>query len=123
MTGGHASPARGVMRTARVVGITLGLLCAAEVIAAQAPVGRFSVTTRLGGIRFDRAASLETSPFIGLDAEYNASRLFSIGTSVNVLRPNTRAEDFVTTVTFGVPTTGDTTSFFYTGQALSLVEA
>jgi hypothetical protein len=100
----------------------LAMLCIAGRAPAQAPPGEFAVTTRLGAVRFDRAASLETAPFVGLDAEYSVSRLFGLGTAINVTRPNTRAEDFVTVVTFGIPTTGDTTSFFYTGQAVSLVE-
>jgi len=90
--------------------------------AAQADEREFSVLPRLGAMDFDRSASLKTAPFLGLDAEYHINRFFGIGTSVHVARPNTRAEDFLTTLTFGIPTSGDTTFFFQTGQALTLLE-
>ncbi|MBA3559527.1 MAG: outer membrane beta-barrel protein [Gemmatimonadaceae bacterium] len=90
--------------------------------AAQAEQGEFSVLPRLGAIDFDRASSLKTAPFLGLDAEYHINRFFGIGTAVHVARPNTRAEDFLTTLTFGIPTSGDTTFFFQTGQAITLLE-
>jgi hypothetical protein len=121
MTFGY-SLSHSAFRVVLAFGGTVALLGAAAAAPAQAPVGQFSVTTRLGAISFDRAASLKTAPYIGLDAEFNASRLFSIGTSLNVTRPNTRGEDFVTTITFGLLQTGDTTSFYYTSQALALVE-
>jgi outer membrane protein W len=112
------------IRTAitRAAGAALAAAAAlAGAARAQEPTGQFSVTTRLGGVHFDRAASLKTAPFIGLDAEYGLSRNFAVGTEIDVTRPSTRAEDFLTTLTFGTPVTGDTTLFFQTGQAVSIV--
>jgi energy-coupling factor transporter ATP-binding protein EcfA2 len=79
------------------------------------------VAARAGAIRFDRAASLKTTPFLGLDADYGLSKNVSIGTTVEVARPNTRPEDFVTVQTYGVTATGDTTLFLETGQPVSLI--
>ncbi|MBC7790972.1 MAG: outer membrane beta-barrel protein [Anaerolineae bacterium] len=90
--------------------------------AAQTGEREFSVLPRVGAMDFDRASSLRTAPFLGLDAEYHINRFFGIGTAVHVARPNTRAEDFLTTLTFGIPTSGDTTFFFQTGQAITLLE-
>ena len=121
MTSGHPL-SYGPFRLALTFASVAFLLGAASAAPAQAPPGQFSVTTRLGAISFDRAASLETAPYIGLDAEFNVNRVFSIGTALTVARPNTRGEDFITTITFGLLQTGDTTSFYYTSQALALVE-
>jgi hypothetical protein len=96
-----------------------GALCA-PALAAQP---RVDVTTRLGGIKFDDAASLETSAFLGLDATYRINPYLSLGTALNVTQANTRAEDFITTLTFGVPLSGDTTTFFGVGQAVNLIQA
>ena len=115
------SAARAARGSAAVLA-ALSAVCLAAEAAAQEPTQQFSIVTRTGAIRFDRAASLETAPFLGVDASYGLNRNFAIGTVINVSRPNTRAEDFVTTITFGIPTTGDTTLFLETGQAVSLVE-
>ncbi|HSJ63656.1 MAG TPA: outer membrane beta-barrel protein [Gemmatimonadaceae bacterium] len=107
------------MRTALVAG---ALAVVSSALPAQDPVNSFSVTTRAGAVKFDRSASLETAPFVGLDAEYGVSRYLSIGTAITVSRPNTRAEDFLTTLVFGIGTTGDTTLFLQTGQPVNVVE-
>jgi hypothetical protein len=108
-----------VARTAR---IAAALAVAATAAGAQAPVHRFAVTTRLGGLTFERAASLQTTPVLGLDSEYGLSKYFAIGTSINVARPNTRASDFLTSISYGVPITGDTIFYYQTGQAANLLE-
>jgi hypothetical protein len=93
----------------------------AEAVAAQS--GRVDVTTRVGGFRFDDAASLDNAPFLGLDAFYGISDYFSLGTEMNVSRADTKAEDFITALSFGVPSDGDTTLFLYTGQTVNLLQA
>ena len=90
---------------------------------AQAPVKRFAITTRLGAVSFEKAASLETSPLIGLDAEYGLSRFLALGTSINIGRLNTHAEDFITSITTGTTDEGDTTQYYAVGQSVNLVEA
>jgi hypothetical protein len=85
--------------------------------------GQVDVTTRIGALKFDRAASLETAPLLGVDVSYSLSPQFSLGTSLNVGSIKTRAEDFLTTQTYGVPTTGDTTFIFATGQTVNMMNA
>lgn len=105
------------LRRRAVVAAVAGALIA-PALAAQT---RVDVTTRLGGIKFDRAASLETSAFLGLDASYRINSHFSLGTELNVTQANTRAEDFITSLSFGVPLSGDTTTFYGAGQAANII--
>ena len=89
---------------------------------AQEVVRRFSVTTR-GAVRtFQRAASLHVAPLVGLDAEYALTPFLGLGTALNVTRANTYGEDFVTALTFGLPASGDTTTFFETSQAVNMID-
>ncbi|MEJ7810281.1 MAG: outer membrane beta-barrel protein [Gemmatimonadaceae bacterium] len=115
----HSSPKAILTRAAVAALVMAG---GASAIDAQVAVHQFSITTRAGGIHFDRAASLKTAALLGLDAEYSLTRNFGIGTSINVSRPNTRAEDFLSVLTFGLGATGDTTLFVQTGQSVSLIE-
>jgi hypothetical protein len=85
--------------------------------------GVFVLTPRLGAINFARAASIERASTIGLDAQYQVTRAFSIGTNFTFGRANTRGEDFLTTLTYGVIGTGDTTLFFNLTQPVSVVDA
>jgi hypothetical protein len=107
------------MRKRMVVAALAGALIAPAVMAQP----RVDVTTRIGGIKFDRAASLETSAFLGLDGMYRINPYFSLGTELNVTQAKTTAEDFITSLTFGVPLSGDTTTFFGAGQAANLIQA
>jgi hypothetical protein len=112
-------------RRARAVAIgasAFGLLGAVATARGQAPTQQFSVTTRAGSVTFDRAASLNPSPFVGLDAEYGLNRFFSLGTALTVMRPATHKQDFVTTLTFGTALAGDTTFYYETGQSINIVD-
>lgn len=102
-------------------GVT-ALLLLAGAAEAQAPQGRFTVTTRASSLTFDRAASLNTAPAVGVDAEFGITNWLALGTSVSVSRPSTRKEDFITQLTFGTAANGDTTTFYQTGQQVSLVD-
>ena len=104
----------------RVIVAALAGALSAPALVAQP---RVDVTTRLGGIKFDRAASLETSAFLGLDATYRLNPYFSLGTALNVTQANTTAEDFITSLSFGIPLAGDTTTFYGVGQAVNLIQA
>ena len=104
----------------RVIVAALAGALSAPALVAQP---RVDVTTRLGGIKFDRAASLETSAFLGLDATYRPNPYFSLGTALNVTQANTTAEDFITSLSFGIPLAGDTTTFYGVGQAVNLIQA
>jgi hypothetical protein len=111
---------------ARRLAAAVTLVAAAGVLAApasaQSPIGQWAVTARSGLISFQRESSLEATPYLGLDADYGVSRMFTLGTSVHVSRPKTRPEDFLTTLTYGQGTTGDTTFFYNVGQTMSMVE-
>jgi hypothetical protein len=104
----------------RVIVAALAGALSAPALVAQP---RVDVTTRIGGLKFDRAASLETSAFLGLDATYRINPNFSLGSELNVTQAKTTAEDFITSLTFGVPLSGDTTTFFGTGQAANVIQA
>lgn len=109
------------IHTSRAVLAAAGALALLAAPAGAQDVPRqFSVTVNGGGIAFDRSASLGNSPFLGIDGEYAFSRNFGIGTSVQVSQPRTRGEDFITTITFGLPASGDTTLFFENEQPTNL---
>ena len=112
----------GARRLAAAVTLVVAAGATAAPAGAQAPVGQWAVTARSGMINFERASSLEASPFLGLDADYGLSKMFSLGTSVHVARPKTRKEDFLTSLTYGLGATGDTTFFYNVGQTMSMVE-
>ena len=112
----------GARRLAAAVTFVVAAGALAATAGAQAPVGQWAVTARGGMIDFARASSLQASPYIGLDADYGLSRMFTLGTSLHVSRPKTRPEDYLTTLTYGLATTGDTTFFYNVGQTMSMVE-
>ena len=112
----------GARRLAAAVTFVVAAGALAAPIGAQAPAGQWTVTARGGMINFERASSLQAAPYIGLDADYGFGKYFSLGSSVHVSRPETRKEDFLTSLTYGQGTTGDTTFFYYVGQTMSMVE-
>ena len=93
----------------------------------QAPtrdyVRQFVITPRGGYIAFDRATSLEAGAAIGVDAHYTFTPSFSLGTNFTFARANTRGEDFLTALTYGLVATGDTTFIFGVRQPVSVVDA
>ena len=96
----------------------------AQVVAPMPDyVRQFVITPRGGYVHFDRASSLEAGPSIGIDAQYNFTPAFSVGTNFSFSRANTRGEDFLTTLTYGLPSTGDTTFIFGVRQPVSVVDA
>lgn len=115
----HIRPAGSVSLPALALAVSLGFAASAS---AQEAARTFAVTTRAGGITFDRAASLRPTPALGLDAVHSLTRNFAIGVSTTVARPSTRSEDFLTAITFGVPTAGDTIFFYEVAQSVNLVE-
>lgn len=93
----------------------------------QSPVGdhvrQFVITPRGGFVAFDRATSLKGGAAVGLDAQYHFTPAFSLGTNFTFARANTRGEDFLTALTYGLVTTGDTTFIFGVRQPVSVVDA
>lgn len=115
---------RGLAGARRAVALaTAAGALAGSALHAQAAENRFTVTTRAGAVTFDRASSLKTAGAIGLDTEFGFSKYFGVGTAINVTRANTRAEDFITSITLGTADTGSTTSYYGVSQPVSLVEA
>jgi hypothetical protein len=90
----------------------------------QGPLTRvFVLTPRAGALSFAKTAGLERAATLGLDAQYQLTKALSIGTNVTFGRANTRGSDFLTTLTYGVIGTGDTTLFFNLTQPVSMVDA
>jgi hypothetical protein len=114
--------AHSAVRTTLV--LTFVAVAGATAADAQAIKNQFSVTTRLGAIQPERASSLNTGGFIGLDAEYTLSRFFGVGTSIGVARANTRKEDFLTTLRFGRSDVagGDSVYYQFVGQPINLLD-
>lgn len=99
------------------------LALSASVAGAQVQPKSFSVTTRVGGMSPERAASMQTAGLVGLDAEYALNKWFGVGTTVDVARGNTTKEDFVARLRYGNAATGGGDSIFYQylGQPVNMV--
>lgn len=101
----------------------LALLPVASTVAqAQAEPRQWTISPRAGYVSYQRESSLENTEFLGVDLSYNLSRMFSLGTNLSVARPQTRGEDFITSLTFGIPTDGDTTYYFAVSQPVTVLD-
>jgi len=107
-------------RLLRAVG---AIAIAATSVRAQAISKQFSVTTRVGSLTAERAASLDQAAVIGLDTEYSLNKWFGIGTAVDVSRGNSTKQDFIARLRYGNATVGggDSIYYQYLGQAVSTV--
>jgi hypothetical protein len=99
------------------------LVLAATVVAAgaagaQVRAGQTLVTPRIGAVAFDKASGIEAGGFVGVEATYALTSMFSIGAGLSVAQANTRGEDFISTLTFG-----DTTYLYQVTQPLSVLNA
>lgn len=88
---------------------------------AQDP-SQVSVLVRFGAQSFDKAASIESAPFIGLDAMYGVNSWLSLGPSISLGRPQTTGEHFISSLTYGIVGTGDTTSFHLSTQPIVVLD-
>jgi hypothetical protein len=96
---------------------------AAQVAAPTSDyVRQFVITPRGGYIHYDRASSLKPGAAIGIDAQYHFTPSFSLGTNFTFSRSNTYGEDFLATLTYGLPSVGDTTFIFGVRQPISVVD-
>jgi hypothetical protein len=113
-------------RSGKILGTMAAFAAATALLApsasAQQQTDYLSVTVRGGSIAWDESASMDATGFVGLDGQYAFSKYFGIGTGIMVGRGNTQKDDFLTTLTFGDRQAGDTTSFFYVGQPVSIVD-
>ena len=106
------------------------IFCAAALLAvaatsatAQVQEKQFSVTTRLGAMAPERAASINTSGLVGLDTEYALNKWFGLGVSVDVARGNTHREDFLARLRYGNAAGGggDTIYYQYISQPVNTI--
>ena len=95
----------------------------ASFLGAQVQPKSFSVTTRLGSITAERAASLDPAGLLGLDTEYALTKWFGIGTAIDVSRGNTTKKDFLGRYRYGSATVGggDSIYYQYLGQPVNIV--
>ncbi|MCC6243562.1 MAG: outer membrane beta-barrel protein [Gemmatimonadaceae bacterium] len=99
------------------------LAVSGSALSAQTAAKRFAVTTRLGSLVAERAASLDPAAVIGLDAEYAVNKYFGLGTAVDVSRGNTTSKDFLTRLRFGnqAQAGGDSIYYQFLGQPVNTV--
>lgn len=104
--------------------IALGALCALAMGPLHAQErGRVGVTVRGGYNSFDKAASLDNSGFVGLDALYGVNQWLSMGPSLSIGRPSTNGDHFISVLTYGIASAGgDTTSFYRSTQPVNLLD-
>src|SRR5919112_464627 len=94
-------------------------LAVASVGGAQVRAKNFLVSVRGGYLSFDRASSIHGAPMIGLNADYNFNEMFGLGVGLIATRPNTRGEDFITSLKYG----DSVTYLFKVTQPLSVTDA
>lgn len=99
------------------------LALSAGTLSAQIQPKRFSVTTRLGTVTPERAASMDAGGLVGLDTEYSFNKYFGVGTSFDVSRSNTRREDFVARLAYGNAAIGggDSVHYQYLSQPVNTI--
>ncbi len=90
--------------------------------AGNAGAQDLSVLVRFGTQSFDKAASLDNTMFVGLDAMYPVTSWLEVGPSLSIGRGQTTGDHFVSTITYGVVGTGDTTTFYRATQPQTLME-
>lgn len=100
----------------------LALLSVSTAVHAQPDAREWTISPRAGWVNYQREASLENTQFFGIDLSYNFTRMLALGTNLSVARPQTRGEDFVTALTFGIPTDGDTTYYFAVTQPVTVLD-
>jgi hypothetical protein len=101
--------------------VTAIAVTAAGAANAQS-TGQVTVAVRGGYSSFDKAASLDAAPVLGLDAMYGINRWLSVGPALSIGRPNTTGSHFVSVITYGVLNLGDTTSFYEATQPVNVLE-
>ena len=106
----------------RSLAASAGLVGLAAGSALAQTQSQVTVAVRGGYESFDRAASLDKAATIGLDAMYGVNKWLSIGPVLSLGRPQSTGKDFVTALTYGVLNLGDTTSFYYVTQPVTLID-
>lgn len=99
------------------------IVLSATALEAQALPKQFSVTTRVGAVNAERSASLDQAALIGLDTEYALTKIFGVGTAVDVSRGNSTKQDFLTRLRYGNAAVAGGDSIYYQniGQAVTTI--
>lgn len=95
-----------------MIGVGLAL-CAT---GAQAQLDRATLVPRAGYTSYAEASGIEPSAFVGVDLNYTLANFFGLGASLEVSRPTTRGEDFITQLRYG-----DTTFLFAVIQPITVL--
>jgi hypothetical protein len=90
--------------------------------AGAQTASQVTVAVRGGVESFDKAASIDKAAIIGLDAMYGINDWLSIGPTLSLGRANTTGSHFVSVLTYGVFNLGDTTTFHYAAQPISVFD-
>jgi hypothetical protein len=100
---------------AALVGVAAGA-------ASAQSTSQVTVAVRGGIESFDKSASIDKAPFMGIDAMYGINKWLSIGPALSLGRANTTGSDFITIITYGVVGLGDTTNFFKAAQPITVLD-
>ena len=84
--------------------------------------GQVTVAVRGGYASYDKSASLDAAPVMGLDAMYGINNWLSIGPALSLGRPQTTGSHFISVITYGVLNLGDTTYFYEATQPVNVLD-
>jgi len=102
---------------------TVAAIAAAAAGTANAQSqGQVTVAVRGGYVSFDKAASLDAAPVMGLDAMYGINNWLSIGPALSLGRPQSTGEHFISVISYGVLNLGDTTYFYEATQPVNVLD-
>jgi opacity protein-like surface antigen len=90
--------------------------------AGTAGAQDLSVLVRFGTQSFDKAASLDNTLFVGLDAMYPINSWLEVGPSLSIGRGQTTGDHFISALTYGVVGVGDTTTFYRATMPQTLMD-
>ncbi len=114
----NALSLNGVRRFAAAVALVATAAAGAE---AQDPA-QISVLVRMGAQSFDKAASMDQGAFVGLDVMYGVNSWLSIGPALSIGRTQATGSHFISSLTYGIGQTGDTTTFHNSTQPITLLD-
>lgn len=97
-------------------GMMAGAALALCATTAHAQLDRATLVPRAGYISFSESSGIDPSAFVGVDLNYSLTQFFGVGASLEVSRPSTRGEDFLTQLRYG-----DTTFLFEVIQPITVL--
>ncbi|HET7457123.1 MAG TPA: outer membrane beta-barrel protein [Gemmatimonadaceae bacterium] len=103
------------MRFLRAFGAA-AVLASASTAGAQAIPRQFTVTPRGGYFTFDKASGIKNAAVLGIQTTYHINRFLGVAAGVDVARPQTNGDYFVSALTFQ-----DTTYIVRVHQPITIV--